>query len=280
MLLKGAWLLSSSWWQLSGVCLAAAWMLPGSCLATGWLLPGSCLAAAWQLLSCLHNHFDLWIWSRFWFVGLLLGLFWGRFWIILGALGGHFCIPEASWNASCLLVHPRRSPGPSQECLGEAPGPFRCRFWANLAWTRFFLTEKRFFSEGILGQNRHILEPTCLQKAFLSNVEVFSRSLEGSEAREPQFYPRNDRFLIKNCTNSTSKISKIRYYSSSKWIFDFFEEIPRKSRFWPHLRTQFWHFWGHLGSFWRLLEALGTHFWHLEANLEPTWGNMSQLDPT
>ena len=196
-------------------------------------------------------------------LGLLLESFWGRFWVILGALGGHFCIPEASWNASCLLVHPRRSPGPSQEGLGEAPGPFRGGFWANLARTRFFLTEKRFFSEGILDQNRRILEPTCLQKALLSNIEVFSRSPEGCEAREPQFYPKNDRCLVKNCTNSTSKTSKIRYYSSSKWIFDFFEGIPRKSRFWPHLGTHFWRFLDHLGSFWRVLETPGAHFGHL-----------------
>ena len=85
-------------------------------------------------------------------LGLLLESFWGRFWVILGALGGHFCIPEASWNASCLLVHPRRSPGPSQEGLGEAPGPFRGGFWANLARTRFFLIEKRVFFGGHFGR--------------------------------------------------------------------------------------------------------------------------------
>ena len=67
-------------------------------------------------------------------------------------------------------------------------------------------------------------------------------------------------FLVKNRWTCTSKISKIRYYSSSKRIFTFFEQRPQHFRFLAHLEAFPRHFWG-------ILEASGGHFGRLEANL-------------
>ena len=55
--------------------------------------------------------------------------------VILVAFGGHFCDPGASWSASWLLGDLRSRPGPSQERLGEPPGPSRSALVANLAST-------------------------------------------------------------------------------------------------------------------------------------------------
>ena len=172
---------------------------------------------------------------------------WGCFW-------SHFEVDFGSfWALLEVIVASLRPPGtplvswftpggpqdPPRRVWERLLGPSGADFGPTWRELDFSSLKNTFFSEGILDENRRILEPTCLQKALLSNIEVFSRSPEGCEAREPQFYPKNDRFLVENCTNSTSKTSKIRYYSSSKWIFDFFEGIPRKSRFWPHLGTHF-----------------------------------------
>ena len=67
--------------------------------------------------------------------GIKICPFWDPFWVILEALGDHFCTPEASWSASWPLGHPGNLPGLSQERLWEPPGPFRSGFWANLAST-------------------------------------------------------------------------------------------------------------------------------------------------
>ena len=175
---------------------------------------------------------------------------WGCFWV-------HFEVDfESFWALLEVIFGSLRPPGtplvswftpggpqdPPRRVRERLLGPSGADFGPTWRERDFSGLKNALFSEGILDENRRILDPTCLQKALLSNIEVFSRSPEGCEAREPHFYSKNDRFLVKNCTNSTSKISKIRYYSSSKWIFDFFEEIARKSRFWPHLGTHFWHF--------------------------------------
>ena len=161
---------------------------------------------------------------------------WGCFW-------RHFEIDFGSfWTLLEVIFASLRPPGtplvswftpggpqdPPRRVWERLLGPSGADFGPTWRELDFSSLKNAFFLEGILDENRRILEPTCLQKALLSNIEVFSRSPEGCEAREPQFYPKNDRFVVENRTNSTSETSKIRYYSSSKWIFEFFEEIPRK----------------------------------------------------
>ena len=82
----------------------------------------------------------------------------------------------------------------------------------------------------------------------------------GSSWLQLKFRSKNDRILVKNRWKIIPKISKIRYYSSSKRIFTFFEQRPQNSRFLAHLEAFPRHFWG-------ILEALGGHFGRLEANL-------------
>ena len=116
-----------------------------------WLLPGNCLSA--------HGNHFVWIWYQNGsFLGSIFGTFgsfWRQFW--------------SSW----LLMPPGGFPGPSQQRVGEPPGPtgtslghtwaLQVQIWGQLGVNWFFPHWETLFFGGQLGTKLTHLEPSWCQ---------------------------------------------------------------------------------------------------------------------